>query len=161
MLNYFPIALKSTESDKSIWIEIRNSTIESGKKYLSLHIHCHSGFVNKGGTKKWFHEGIEEGFRQTVFRMPVLKSELEKLVKDIRLKMNPTVDTFKFKFTFLYNNESQIRIHIFKFETDNSFSAQFGYFKEEFESIFQIQTSSKSILQFVDELDQKLQIYSS
>lgn len=163
MINYSPITLYSIESKKSIWLEIRSSVIESGKEYLNLHIHCRSGTMDSGKLGKGFYQGPEEGYSQTIFRMLVLKSELEALVKNIRTEMNPIrpmPGTLNINFSHLYNNQSQLLFQILKPITESNFSVQIGYIKEEFESYFQIQTSSEAILLFIDKLDQKIKKYN-
>lgn len=162
MINYFPIILRSTESNRSIWLETRSSIIESGEEHLNLHIHCNTGTMNTGKRNNGFYEGAEEGTSQTIFRMPVLRSAIEKMVKDINSKVEQVLDnsdSLNFKFSFLYENQSQILIQILKPGSKSNFSFQIGYIKKEFESNFQIQTSSENIQVFMGELDEKIKQY--
>jgi hypothetical protein len=154
MITYWPIILDSTVSAYSIWLAIRGSRVTSEEGYLDLNVVCRSGTLVAGKNID-FYEDREEGFDQTIFRLPVLKSELENMVENIKIKVEAvryTDEALNFKFSSAFENQYQLQIQILKQESESNLSFQFCFRKEEVWSHFQIQTSAENILVFMDEM---------
>jgi hypothetical protein len=120
MINYWPIILDSTQSETAIWLDIRSAFIELGEEYLTLHIACTTGTLTPGKWGDGFYDGSEEGYDQTIFRCPVSKAVLKKMVVDVTSKLAEVYDNtvpFNFQFSSLYQNKPQILIQISRQET--------------------------------------------
>lgn len=163
MIDYYPIILKSTESQSSIWLDIKNTPTYKEEVCCSLYIIMHTGNWDPRKMNHNQYEGIEEGFSQTLYDIPVSISSLEKMSVDMNnaLKTNThSKDGINFKFVLTSMDGSTVFVQVSSAKSDEELAFQIVYKKELFRSMFQMQTSTINLITFLGELDKKIKTLS-
>ena len=161
MIDYWPITLDSTESKSTIWLETRSSLRKGRAEYLDLYIVCSSSTLEtvKYESNVDFHSGTNEGFDNTIFRTPALRTDLENMAREIISKISEAQThsaALELVFPYVQNNMSKLILLVLRAEGQSTYSFQVTYVKDEFRSVFQIRTSAERILSFMRELIGKI-----
>ncbi len=159
MILYYPIILRSTESNYSIWLDIKDKSIHEEEVYCSLHIIMHTGTWDARNMDHDLYKGPKEGFNQTMYDIPVSTFSLEKMSAEMKNTIKEYIhskDCINFTFVLKSMDDSKVFLQVSNTKPDGALAFQIAYKKEMFRSMFQIQTSTENLIAFLGELDKKL-----
>jgi hypothetical protein len=161
MITYWPIILESTVSKGAIWLETKDSFRMPNEEYIDLYINygSHTFELVKFNSEFDSHAGTNEGSENVIFRAPVLRAQLENMASEIIAEIGETQSqaaVLNLKYKFVQNELNKLIFLIQRSEDQPNLSFQVSYVKEEFRSIFQIQTSAERIHAFMAMLIEKI-----
>jgi len=156
MIDFWPVILKSSESDFDLWLEVKADP-KGEKEKIRLYLIAHSGTFNPAHLTHDIYEGAEEGFYQLLYDASVSRTEFEEMI-DETINQLKTQETVKLNHDFECDKELkglQISFQLLT-SVEDTISYQIFHKRGLMKSNFQLRSTRKDVLEFTLKIKEKL-----